>query len=104
MSANSEPTKNEVLVPAITFPKFDTRSPSQAVFKPQWLGVGFGASGVRARGIQNRVRGTSSPLSTRRPPTDENENKVVLNKQKQRGKLLLSCKHLFTYFIFGYIL
>ncbi|XP_058256012.1 cell division cycle-associated protein 3 [Hemibagrus wyckioides] len=89
MSANSEPTKSEVLVPAITFPKFDTRSPSQAIFKPQWLGVGFGASGVRARGVQNRVRGTSSPLSTRRPTTDENENKVVLNKQKQRGKTLI---------------
>ncbi|KAK3551119.1 hypothetical protein QTP70_014013 [Hemibagrus guttatus] len=89
MSANSEPTKSEVLVPAITFPRFDTCSPSQVVFKPQWLGVGFGASGVRARGVQNRVRGPFSPLSTRRPATDENENKVVLNKQKQRGKMLI---------------
>ncbi|XP_034170646.2 cell division cycle-associated protein 3 [Pangasianodon hypophthalmus] len=87
--ANSEPAKSEVLLPAITFPRFDTRSPSQAVFKPQWLGVGFGATGVRARGVQSRGKGTSSPLSTRRPATDENENKVVLNKQKQRGKTLI---------------
>lgn len=82
---NSEPAKSEVL-PAIKIPRFDTCSPSQAVFKPQWLGVGFGATGVRARGVQSRVRGPSSPLSARRPANDENENKVVL-KQKQRGKL-----------------
>ncbi|KAI5105938.1 cell division cycle-associated protein 3 isoform X1, partial [Silurus meridionalis] len=81
-----EPEKTQVLPPARTFPKFDTCSPSQAVFKPQWLGVGFGATGVRARGVQSRGRGPSSPLSTRRPATDENENKVILNKQKQRGK------------------
>ncbi|KAI5620447.1 cell division cycle-associated protein 3 isoform X1, partial [Silurus asotus] len=81
-----EPEKAQVLPPVRTFPKFDTRSPSQAVFKPQWLGVGFGATGVRARGVQSRGRGPSSPLSTRRPATDENENKVILNKQKQRGK------------------
>ncbi|XP_060726617.1 cell division cycle-associated protein 3 isoform X1 [Tachysurus vachellii] len=91
--ANSEPNKSEVLVHGITFPRFDTRSPSQAVFKPQWLGVGFGVSGVRARGVQNRGRGPSSPLSTRRPATDENENKVVVNKQKQRGNLQ-TCKTL----------
>lgn len=92
---DSEPAKSEVLLPAIRFPKFDTSSPSQAVFRPQWLGVGFGASGVRARGVQSRARGPSSPLSThRKPATDENENKVVLNKQKQKGKLPLSCIHL----------
>ncbi|KAK1795345.1 hypothetical protein P4O66_010521, partial [Electrophorus voltai] len=73
----------------IRFPKFDARSPSQAVFKPQWLGVGFGATGVRARGVP--ARGSSfSPISTRKPAIDENENKVVLAKQKQRGKALLS--------------
>lgn len=86
--ASSDPAISEVLMPVIKFPKFDTRSPSQAIFKPQWLGVGFGATGVRARGVQNRGRGPCSPLSTRRPATDENENKVVLNKQKQRGKTL----------------
>ncbi|TSR75258.1 Cell division cycle-associated protein 3 [Bagarius yarrelli] len=86
--ASSEPAISEVLLPAIKFPRFDTRSPSQAIFKPQWLGVGFGATGVRARGVQTRGRGPCSPLSTRRPATDENENKVVLNKQKQRGKTL----------------
>ncbi|XP_053351152.1 cell division cycle-associated protein 3 [Clarias gariepinus] len=86
---SSEPAKSEVPLPAITFPKFDTCSPSQVVFRPQWLGVGFGATGVRARGVQSRGRATSSPLSTRRPATDENENKVVLNKHKQRGKTLI---------------
>lgn len=88
--SNSEPAESEVLLPAIKVPKFDTRSPSQTVFKPQWLGVGFGATGVRARGVQSRGRGPSSPLSTCRPVTDENknENKVVINKQKQRGKML----------------
>lgn len=74
----------------ILIPRFDPRSPSQVVFKPQWLGVGFGATGVRARGVQSRGKGTSSPLSSRKPPMDENENKVVLGKQKQRGKALLS--------------
>ncbi|XP_017325642.1 cell division cycle-associated protein 3 isoform X1 [Ictalurus punctatus] len=89
--SNSEPAESEVLLPAIKVPKFDTRSPSQTVFKPQWLGVGFGATGVRARGVQSRGRGPSSPLSTCRPVTDENknENKVVINKQKQRGKTLI---------------
>lgn len=88
--SNTEPAKSEVLQPAITFPRFDTSSPSQAVFKPQWLGVGFGSSGIRARGVQSRGRGPSSPLSTRRPATDENENKVVLSKQKQKGKMLFA--------------
>lgn len=88
--ACSVPVMSEVMLPAIKFPRFDPRSPSQVVFKPQWLGVGFGATGVRSRGVQNRGRGPS-PLSTHRPATDENENKVVLNKPKQRGNLLLSC-------------
>lgn len=80
-----EAVDSETPLPAMILPKFDPCSPSQVVFKPQWLGKGFGSAGVRARGVQNR----GSPLSSRKPTIDENENKVVLNKQKQRGMLLL---------------
>ncbi|XP_007250948.3 cell division cycle-associated protein 3 [Astyanax mexicanus] len=89
-SSKPSSTLNVQRESGILIPRFDPRSPSQAVFKPQWLGVGFGATGVRARGVQSRGKGTSSPLSSRKPPMDENENKVVLGKQKQRGKALLS--------------
>ncbi|XP_067305029.1 cell division cycle-associated protein 3 [Pseudorasbora parva] len=68
--------------------KFDTRSPSQAIFKPQWLGVGCGTSGVRARGVQGRGK-TSSPLSTKNTATNENNNMVVRTKQRQREKVLI---------------
>ncbi|XP_076827363.1 cell division cycle-associated protein 3 [Brachyhypopomus gauderio] len=92
-AASAKPSLNlnvqkESPLTGIRFPRFDVCSPSQAVFKPQWLGVGFGATGVRARGVH--TRGSSSPLSTRKPAIDENENKVVLTKQKQRGKALIS--------------
>ncbi|XP_066539689.1 cell division cycle-associated protein 3 [Hoplias malabaricus] len=79
--------QKEVPPSGFLIPRFDTRSPSQAVFKPQWLGVGFGATGVRARGVQSRGKGTASP---RKKATDENENKVVLSRQKQRGKALIA--------------
>ncbi|KAL6489513.1 hypothetical protein MHYP_G00032540 [Metynnis hypsauchen] len=95
VSTSSKPSltlnaHSEVPPSGVMIPRFDTRSPSQAVFKPQWLGVGFGATGVRARGVQGRGKGTSSPLSSRKPAVDENENKVVLTKQKQRGKALIA--------------
>lgn len=78
--------QSEVPRRGIMIPRFDTHSPSQAVFKPQWLGVGFGTTGVRSRGVQGRGKGTSSPLAALKPAIDENENKVVLTKQKQRGE------------------
>ncbi|XP_056125942.1 cell division cycle-associated protein 3 [Rhinichthys klamathensis goyatoka] len=70
--------------------KFDTRSPSQAIFKPQWLGVGFGTAGVRARGVQGRGKTfVSSPLSTKNTATNENNNMVVRAKQRPREKVLI---------------
>ncbi|KPP67298.1 cell division cycle-associated protein 3-like [Scleropages formosus] len=77
----------------IRLPTFDSRSPSQAVFKPQWLGVGFGVTGVRARGVQGRGKGASSPLSVRGGQNAGNENKGQMVKQKPRercGKALAS--------------
>ncbi|XP_042596545.1 cell division cycle-associated protein 3-like isoform X2 [Cyprinus carpio] len=69
--------------------KFDTRSPSQAIFKPQWLGVGFGSTGVRARGVQARGKtSVSSPLSTKNTATNENNNMVVRTKPRPREKFL----------------
>ncbi|XP_026084476.1 cell division cycle-associated protein 3-like [Carassius auratus] len=70
--------------------KFDPRSPSQAIFKPQWLGVGFGTTGVRARGVQARGKTSmSSPLSTKNTATNENNNMVVRAKQRPREKVLI---------------
>ncbi|XP_041961898.1 cell division cycle-associated protein 3 [Alosa sapidissima] len=72
----------------IRCPTFDTKSPSQVVFKPQWLGVGFGATGVKPRGLQGRGKGSSSPLASRKPADSENQGLSV--KPKQRGKVLVS--------------
>ncbi|XP_051576776.1 uncharacterized protein LOC127453960 [Myxocyprinus asiaticus] len=87
-ASKSSPVTNtqvETVNPGIRCPKFDTRSPSQAVFKPQWLGVGFGTTGVRARGVQGRGKTTvSSPLSTKKTATNENNNMVVRTKRRQR--------------------
>lgn len=89
----SSPVTNiqgEAVQSGIRLPKFDTRSPSQAVFKPQWLGVGFGTNGVRARGVQARGKTTvSSPLSAKKPATNENNNMVVRTKQRPRDKVLI---------------
>lgn len=51
----------------IRCPTFDTKSPSQLEFKPQWLGKGFGATGLRARGLQGNSgkAGNKSPLALR---------------------------------------
>ncbi|KAJ8289875.1 hypothetical protein GJAV_G00006300 [Gymnothorax javanicus] len=77
---------------AVKLPTFDTRSPSQVVFKPQWLGVGFGVAGVRARGVQGKGKGSSSPRSVRvgaRNAGNENRGPVSKQKQKERyGKAL----------------
>ncbi|XP_056331709.1 cell division cycle-associated protein 3 [Danio aesculapii] len=80
----------ESVQPGIRCLRFDTRSPSQAIFKPQWLGVGFGATGVRARGVQSRGKTTmSSPRAMKNTATNENNNMVVRTKQKPREKVLI---------------
>lgn len=71
----------------IRCPTFDTKSPSQLVFKPQWLGKGFGTSGLKARGLQaRRGKGGSSPLAVRVAVKNiANENKGQSSKLKQKG-------------------
>ncbi|KAL2084010.1 hypothetical protein ACEWY4_019528 [Coilia grayii] len=79
----------QVAAPAhtgIKCPTFDTKSPSQVVFKPQWLGVGFGATGVKPRGVQGRGKGGSSPLTSRKSTGSENQGLNI--KPKHRGKAL----------------
>lgn len=73
----------------IRCPTFDTKSPSQVEFKPQWLGKGFGATGLRARGVQRRSgKGGSSPLAVRVAVKNiTNENKGQSGKLKQKGAL-----------------
>uniref|UniRef100_A0A3B3SAE7 Cell division cycle associated 3 n=1 Tax=Paramormyrops kingsleyae TaxID=1676925 RepID=A0A3B3SAE7_9TELE len=66
----------------IRLPVFNTQSPSQVVFKPQWLGVGFGVAGVRARGLQSRGRSGASPLSLRNGQNPGSENRGQMTKQK----------------------
>ncbi|XP_034553193.1 cell division cycle-associated protein 3 [Notolabrus celidotus] len=69
----------------IRCPTFDSKSPSQAVFKPQWLGKGFGASGLRARGVQ-RGKSGSSPLAVSVAVKNvSKENKRLSGKLKQKG-------------------
>ncbi|XP_070960601.1 cell division cycle-associated protein 3-like [Oncorhynchus clarkii lewisi] len=75
----------------IRCPTFDTKSPSQVVFKPQWLGKGFGATGVRARGRGGKGGLSSSPLSVQVGNKNAaNENKGQSVKQKQRDKALVA--------------
>ncbi|KAM4569112.1 cell division cycle-associated protein 3 isoform 1-T2 [Fundulus diaphanus] len=69
----------------IRCPSFDTKSPSQLEFKPQWLGKGFGATGLRSRGVQGN-RGGSSPLAVRVAVKNANhENKGQSGKLKPKG-------------------
>ncbi|XP_068591872.1 cell division cycle-associated protein 3 [Cebidichthys violaceus] len=69
----------------IRCPTFDSKSPSQVVFKPQWLGKGFGATGLRARGVQGG-KGGSSPLAVCMAVKKvTNENKRQSGKLKQKG-------------------
>nr|XP_046172319.1 cell division cycle-associated protein 3-like isoform X1 [Oncorhynchus gorbuscha] len=75
----------------IRCPTFDTKSPSQVVFKPQWLGKGFGATGVRARGRGGKWGSSSSPLSVQVGNKNAaNENKGQSVKPKQRDKALMA--------------
>uniref|UniRef100_A0A3B3TP19 Cell division cycle associated 3 n=1 Tax=Poecilia latipinna TaxID=48699 RepID=A0A3B3TP19_9TELE len=69
----------------IRCPTFDMKSPSQLEFKPQWLGKGFGATGLRSRGVQGN-KGSSSPLAVRvAVKSIGNENKGQSGKLKQKG-------------------
>ncbi|KAM8869328.1 cell division cycle-associated protein 3 [Spinachia spinachia] len=68
----------------IRCPTFDPKSPSQVVFKPQWLGKSFGVSGLRARGVQGG-KGGSSPLAVHMAVKKvTNENKRRSGKLKQK--------------------
>ncbi|XP_037640686.1 cell division cycle-associated protein 3 [Sebastes umbrosus] len=69
----------------IRCPTFDSKSPSQVVFKPQWLGKGFGTTKPRARGVQGG-KGGASPLAVRvavKKVADENKRRS--GKLKQKG-------------------
>ncbi|XP_032415513.1 cell division cycle-associated protein 3 [Xiphophorus hellerii] len=69
----------------IRCPTFDIKSPSQLEFKPQWLGKGFGATGLRSRGVQGN-KGSSSPLAVHVAVKNiSNENKGQSGKLKQKG-------------------
>lgn len=71
----------------IRCPTFDPRSPSQVVFKPQWLGKGFGANGLRVKSVHGQCgKGGSSPLAVRVAVKNAaNENKGQSGKRKQKG-------------------
>lgn len=71
----------------IRCPTLDPKSPSQVVFKPQWLGKGFGASGLRVKSVHGQCRkGGSSPLAVRVAVRNAaNENKGQTGKRKQKG-------------------
>ncbi|XP_034730160.1 cell division cycle-associated protein 3 [Etheostoma cragini] len=61
-SSLPSPLEQPQLSAGIRCPTFDSKSPSQVVFKPQWLGKGFGATQPRARRVQ-AGKGGSSPLA-----------------------------------------
>ncbi|XP_053288358.1 cell division cycle-associated protein 3 [Pleuronectes platessa] len=90
-SVSSEPTpvtpspEQVQVCSGIRCPTFDPKSPSQVVFKPQWLGKGFGPSGLRVRAVKAGKRG-SSPLAVRLAVKNATkENKGPTGKLKQKG-------------------
>ncbi|KAG7277903.1 hypothetical protein CRUP_004682 [Coryphaenoides rupestris] len=90
VKSSPPPSQEQPLRPStgILCPTFDPRSPSQVVFKPQWLGKGFGTTGLRARGGRG-FKGGSSPLAVRVAVKNvNNENKGQSSsktKQKANG-------------------
>ncbi|XP_061919827.1 cell division cycle-associated protein 3 [Entelurus aequoreus] len=91
----AEPATEDSVAPSPVLPQpltagvhrltFDPKSPSQLVFKPQWLGKGFGPTGLRARAVQGG-KGGSSPLAVSVAiKNTNNENKGNSGKQKQKG-------------------
>ncbi|KAJ4923205.1 hypothetical protein JOQ06_022731 [Pogonophryne albipinna] len=84
-SSSPAPEPPSVTRSGIRCPSFDAKSPSQVVFKPQWLGKGFGATGIRARRIHSG-KGGSSPLAVRVAVKNANsENKRLSGKLMQKG-------------------
>uniref|UniRef100_A0A3Q3FDZ2 Cell division cycle associated 3 n=1 Tax=Kryptolebias marmoratus TaxID=37003 RepID=A0A3Q3FDZ2_KRYMA len=83
----SSPSGQAEACTGIRCPTFDTKSPSQLEFKPQWLGKGFGATGLRARGVQGKSgKGGQSPLAIRVAVKNaNNENKRPPGKLRQKG-------------------
>ncbi|XP_008278386.1 cell division cycle-associated protein 3 [Stegastes partitus] len=74
-----------VLSTGIRCPTFDPQSPSQVVFKPQWLGKGFGALERRTRAV-HAGKGGSSPLAVQVAVKNvTNENKGHSGKPRQKG-------------------
>ncbi|KAJ0066329.1 hypothetical protein NL108_011160, partial [Boleophthalmus pectinirostris] len=68
----------------IRCPTIDSKSPSQIVFKPQWLGKGFGGAGQRVRAQGGK--GGSSPLALHVAVKKvANENKGQTGKAKSKG-------------------
>lgn len=71
--------------------KIDPKSPSQIIFKPQWLGNGFGTNKPRMKTVQQGQfgKGGSSPLAVRVAVKNmSNENKGQSGKRKQQKGLL----------------
>lgn len=90
--APPEPAAAEQPQPSSKIPclKIDPKSPSQVVFKPQWLGNGFGTNKPRAKSVQQGQcgKGGSSPLAVRVAVKNmTNENKGRSGKRKQKGLL-----------------
>ncbi|XP_034077556.1 cell division cycle-associated protein 3 isoform X2 [Gymnodraco acuticeps] len=84
-SSPPAPEPPSVTRSGIRCPSFDAKSPSQVVFKPQWLGKGFGATGIRARRVHSG-KGGSSPLAVRVAVKNANsENKRLPGKLTQKG-------------------
>lgn len=78
--------------------KIDPKSPSQVVFKPQWLGNGFGTNKPRVKSVQQGQfgKGGSSPLAVRVAVKNmSNENKGQSGKRKQKGLLTFTDYHCF---------
>lgn len=89
-STSSDEAQKDVPSPCprthIRCPTFDARSPSQVVFKPQWLGKGFGGAGQRVRAQGNAGKGGSSPLALQVAVKKvASENKGQAPKAKSKG-------------------
>lgn len=72
----------------IPYLRIDPKSPSQVVFKPQWLGNGFGTNKPRVKSVQQGQfgKGSSSPLAVCVAVKNmSNENKGQSGKRKQKG-------------------
>ncbi|XP_078108720.1 cell division cycle-associated protein 3 [Sander vitreus] len=80
-SSLPSPPEQPQLSTGIRCPTFDSKSPSQVVFKPQWLGKGFGATKPSTRRVQ-AGKGGSSPRAVHVAV-----KKVTIEINGQSGKL-----------------